>query len=839
MTREEMQTAIEDAKQELEALRADRIEHEKAAGQIPPPTLGSKLAAAFNPREIPGDIYRGAKDLQSGATFGLGDALNYLVGADTPEKRALERQKNPVSSEVVHGIGNALGAIAPVGPGRVVSDGVGGLAGMVEQRVPALASKYGQRVMRLGTGVLTAAPLGVTEAAGQGVTDPRELLRAGGEAARVGALLGVGVPAALKAGGAVARLPARAIRAMDPVLNRYAEARAAGKYGKGGVRLPADPAELHAAAQEALGNIVARQDGDIREAGKQWRLTADGRAVAPPEPVEPTFAEHAGAFTPPEASATAPPPALRAPPAVPPPPSEAPVPPPPNAPADLPITPGEADAHRVEDPWASAPSPAAVAEVSRAVEPTSGPRTAPDNVLPVSEHDIQTDPTGHRAALVAELERAVQEYNDKHGLPPADSRVKTDPGFVPLTGPLRRRPPPDTRPTDPELRVPTNVDIPVPPPRARSGATPLEYPPTVPPPPSPGARAGDTPVIPPPDMPSSASHASMAGYTPVIPPPDIPGRAAPPPEAPPAPKSAPAPVAGLDQPIDHVAAIAQLNKAMGEYLDKNGQPLTGAKTIVRLFKEEIKRIKPGFTVGDMVELRQSAGDSADFLNPNASETAKAYRKVYHAYRAAAHAGDRSGNLAEADAGYSAAARQKARGTDILFNTEGRVAGDETGPAAGEVDELGAALHEADALVAPGRGPRLRVGKEKAATALIKRIGDTDDPGLFANPYLEELGTHGHAKDLADYQAQKDYLNTRFSLAYPEGAKGVLDAGGKLMGRNARWAGATALDAGGGVSRGVGALNVPSWIPEFERLYAVAKARAQAAEEERRRRAPRR
>lgn len=875
----ELARAYAEAKQALaaeqEATKRERIADEMAAGQTAPPTFRDKIAAALNPSLDPGglagDVYRAAKGLQSGITLGGADAFNDAVGLDSFANRENERRQDPLADATAHAGGNALTLMGA--PGKAVGGAADGLAGMIEQRVPAMAGKHGQRVLGMGKAAAIGYPVGMSEAAGQGVTDPRDLLAAGTEMTA----LSLGIPAAVEAVGAVARAPGRAAAGLSPALKRYGEQRAAGKYGEGpgGVSRPGDETQMHAATAETLDKIRVDRSADMPKAGKDWVRMMDGESevAAPhpgPEPAGPPpapppspealarlealkarvadigrgneeltgLADRIGDAGP--TSATLARDALAR-----------------QARPPLPATPAG-----VTDPWASVPavprpvrSPEAVAR-SAAGTPIDDGSPSPISI-PDSEVQIADTPVDKHAALRAHLGNVIEEINAEFanrtpvdpyagGLPRGAPKV---PPAIARQAPSLRRPPLADTPVDSGagrlgalerlLRAETDrggggsqeftpVQAATP---GRTGDTPTAYPPTAPPPPmSHFSMAGLTPVVPAPDVPSGL----FPGNTPVFEPPPAPP--APSPAAPAAAPPAAVPPRGRNRPIDHSAYVADLQKARTKYLNDKlidpdtgrAMPMAGNDAIVGMFDKAINRVVPGNTIGDIIKQRQAIGDAAAFRSPDRNEMQLAAGKVYHALREAAHAADPTGNTAKADAAYSTVAKRHARGGDILYNTEDAVTGERApAPAGSDADDYGALLLDADkALLTNKPGEPLRVGKHAAATRLLSRIGDTtthDDNEVNAN--LRELGTHGHAGDLADLQAQKDWFATRFRAPHSL-ARGLTSATTRFAGDNALAIGAKAIDAGQGIK-------MPGWIGEFEQTVALARARAQAAEAEKR------
>lgn len=211
-----------------------KVAREQAAGQLPGPTFKSKVAAGFGvPSEEPGyskvdrnfnddayrgnedntleDLSRGSRNMLSGLTLGASSAIADYAGADSPQARA---GANPGLGTALHGVGGGLSAMAPGGPVNVIGRGVGGLVGMAEQRVPAMAgTALGRVAGQTAAGGVTGGLVSGLEANAGGATPGQSF-----EAAGKGALLGGAfsfVPSAIGEGG---QGLANRIRGADPNL---------------------------------------------------------------------------------------------------------------------------------------------------------------------------------------------------------------------------------------------------------------------------------------------------------------------------------------------------------------------------------------------------------------------------------------------------------------------------------------------------------------------------------------------------------------------------------------------------------------------------------------------
>lgn len=816
----ELQKALEEARQELASLRgginAARIARETSAGQVPVetpwwrPSLGKLKAALFDPTgraDVPSDAYRGGKDFQSGITGGLADVFNYLVGTDTPENRAQEQSVNPMTSQLVHGVGAGVGALLPLpakfqglAPAGLANATADELVGMLQQRVPALAETGLGRVAAHGAkGAIASAPLGMSETAGQG-GDLRDQLLGGARAAGLGGAVGAGVPAVIGAGRAAMSAPgalARRLALNDPVLARYAEAQApGGALPRGqGLLLPTNPNEFNQAATGALDSMLTRD-----AAGRQARIERYGATANAPGSTQPL--EYQGPARGPAGARRGDGPMID-------------------------VTP------EVSPPWESEPARARMLLPARVPGETT-PIMAPHELRVAMKPDPRTPVANMTPALLRDALEGVRLSDSAQIMTPVDPvHSVRDSDILPQWMA-------DRTPVDPH----THALTPVPPERSYTNLSGLT--PTI---------AASSPRAEPPPVPAAGEYAGPTVATP----------------SKPAPRSVEGAVrvpAGFDMPIDKEALIARLQKEKARYLNPNdGEPAEGNRQITALFDRVIDRFNgiDSPTVAGALRERQGVGRQADFRNPaNASEGAQAARAAYGAIRQAVRDADTTGSLRKADDEFSAGEKHAARGRELLLNTRGQVEGGEQGPAPLDpATENMASLAEGDDAMMElidgrKRSEALSPAMRRRATALLTQIGDDHNTNaVLANRDLAELHRHGHGPDLDRLQAQKDYLNTRFQMpkispAHVLGAGGAIEGahllglptgpavaaaallgGGRAVLPNLRPFGAMAIDRGAaGPATRSG--DMPSWLPEFQRLYAAAAARAQAHKEAERR-----
>lgn len=156
----------------------------KAREPEPEPTAWDQIkTGASAVGRVAGPI---VKNAVNGATLGSYNAFNDMVGLDSPTNRAEEDKAiGGVGADLAHGAGSAAGAIW--GPMGLVGRGIGGLAGMLESRVPALAkSGLGRVGVQTAKGAATGATGNAITAANEG----EDIADAAGRGAIAGGLAG-------------------------------------------------------------------------------------------------------------------------------------------------------------------------------------------------------------------------------------------------------------------------------------------------------------------------------------------------------------------------------------------------------------------------------------------------------------------------------------------------------------------------------------------------------------------------------------------------------------------------------------------------------------------------
>lgn len=247
----------------------------------------------------------------------------------------------------------------------------------------------------------------------------------------------------------------------------------------------------------------------------------------------------------------------------------------------------------------------------------------------------------------------------------------------------------------------------------------------------------------------------------------------PPPPAPPPPAPEP-PIPeplrhGLARAVDRPSLLRSLRGQQRATINPDtGMPFDDA--VHGQYGEAIDKLGPEGTVntiGGVLGQRRALKRGAAYGSNNPTPDQVAKRDVYQSYRGAVR--EAAPDVAAADDAFSQHATKAERRKDILFNTEDNVIGHQgEHPEPHSVDHSDALLEgrpigpSAEAAAAP---PALRVAKERAATATIGRVGDTNVPGLRARSHLEELGSHDPEFEaaLSDIRAKKAYEGTRYSL----------------------------------------------------------------------------
>lgn len=252
----------------------------------------------------------------------------------------------------------------------------------------------------------------------------------------------------------------------------------------------------------------------------------------------------------------------------------------------------------------------------------------------------------------------------------------------------------------------------------------------------------------------------------------------------------------LKQRVDGQQIVGELNAARGKNIDPDtGLPVTDAADNKLI--ELINRTPDGPTVEGSLMRRRALRDASAFDSPSPTDAQQASRSGYHALRAGIRTA--SPDVAKADDAYAAFADKARRRRDIMFNTEDEVVqhgGDlpETKPPSEPADEMAAGVPQSMSE----QGPKLRVGKAKSAATLLKRINDTNEPGLRAEAYLQELAEQDPKfREALDWiAAKKDFEATSFGLKgmVPTSLTGATSAAGfmPLIKQNARAIGAEVL-----------------------------------------------
>lgn len=253
----------------------------------------------------------------------------------------------------------------------------------------------------------------------------------------------------------------------------------------------------------------------------------------------------------------------------------------------------------------------------------------------------------------------------------------------------------------------------------------------------------------------------------------------------------------LNNPVDTEAMRMRLLEGRQGNIDPDsGLPIRSE--VDAAYNRAFDRTPEQATVRGTLMRRRGLQQDAAFGTPSPTEGQRANQDVYHTFRGAVR--EASPAVAAADDAYTAHAKQAARRSDILFNTEENVV-----PSGGGGGFADARPVDADPSVPMGAAadlegaPAMRVGKARSATATLSRIGDDNTPGLRAARYLEELAGQDPAFAQAlDFIANKKALEgTRFGLPQlPTSLTEATSLAGKLplMQQNLRALGATAAAA---------------------------------------------
>lgn len=214
------------------------------------------------------------------------------------------------------------------------------------------------------------------------------------------------------------------------------------------------------------------------------------------------------------------------------------------------------------------------------------------------------------------------------------------------------------------------------------------------------------------------------------------------------------------------------------------------------------------TVRGTLMRRRGLQQDASFGSPSPTEAQNAARDVYQTFRQAVR--QASPAVAAADDSYTAHARQAARRSDILFNTEENVIPNGGGSGAPDARVIDADPSVPTGAAAALEGPAdMRVSKARSAATTLSRVDDTNVPGLRAARFLEELAGQDPAFAQAlNFIANKKALEgTRFGLPQlPTSLTGATSFAGKLpfAQQNLRALGARIVDpVANSVGRGAG------------------------------------
>lgn len=253
------------------------------------------------------------------------------------------------------------------------------------------------------------------------------------------------------------------------------------------------------------------------------------------------------------------------------------------------------------------------------------------------------------------------------------------------------------------------------------------------------------------------------------------------------------------RPLDGRALTDQLEQGRRANVDPDSQ-LPIRDSVERAYQTAIRRTPEQPTVQGSVMRRQGLRADAAFDSPSPTPEQDAARAVYSALRQGVR--NASPAMASADDAYAAEAARAARTHDILANTEENVITGGPGHIGGEARPMES---PAELGVEPGR---MRVGKERQAITTLRRVGDTNEPGLRAKQFLDELYHQDpeFAKAIDFILAKKAKEATSLGLPMQSlDIHGVAGAGGMLglASQNARFLGARladpALNFGAGAS----------------------------------------
>lgn len=213
---------------------------------------------------------------------------------------------------------------------------------------------------------------------------------------------------------------------------------------------------------------------------------------------------------------------------------------------------------------------------------------------------------------------------------------------------------------------------------------------------------------------------------------------------------------GVKTPIDRETILSEL----GAGRQANINPNTGAPAIHGVdaeFQKAIEAMGPEGTtntVEGMLMLRRALKVKANFSSTAPTAEELAARHVYQSFRQAIRTA--STDIAAADDAFAASRGLRARRSDIMHGSEDPAAAPATPDTPYEASD------EID-VPEPPADPKIRVAKEDAGIRKLKRIGDTNEPGLFAKKHLQELGAQDDefASALKFIEDKKAYEATRF------------------------------------------------------------------------------
>lgn len=218
--------------------------------------------------------------------------------------------------------------------------------------------------------------------------------------------------------------------------------------------------------------------------------------------------------------------------------------------------------------------------------------------------------------------------------------------------------------------------------------------------------------------------------------------------------------------------------------------------VQRAIKSVTDDIPPEPQVSDLLAARRNLKERSGYGQPAPTDDQRLNRELYQAIK------NSLGETAAADDAYAAVMRQAGRRRDILARSEDQLTRGSALQSAGP-DDVEAVLEAVP--------PNMRVNYEQAIARNLKRIGDTNEPGMAMASYLDELAAQDEvfAKALDFVAAKKALEATRFAVrgALPTSLSGATALAGvaNSVGQNARAIGARVIDpAAAGLARELGA-----------------------------------